>query len=177
MVNFRKSHQFLSQSCTCIIAVLVHLLSIKHFRLLRRELRRNEMKCLAVRQTFFQMPVVCAMTLDPLAFLPPGQARTSTKWYKNFPFFNFRTMFWIFRKPYAAAKRSTVSPSFSRVTSWKSLFLWRYKDFQSPALPNRWSSCQLVFRCLREQNKDNKKCKLPVSKLSKTEVAVEFSGQ
>lgn len=55
--------------------------------------------------------------------LPPAQARTSTKWYGNLPFFSFRTTFWMFRKPYAAAKRSRTSPFFSRVTSWKSLFL------------------------------------------------------
>lgn len=64
MVNFRKSNQFLSQSCTCIIGVLDYLLSIEHFRLLRRELR-NETKCLAVRQAFFEIRAVCAMPVDP----------------------------------------------------------------------------------------------------------------
>lgn len=54
---------------------------------------------------------------------PPAQARTSTKWYGDLPFFSFRITFWMFRKPYAAAKRNRTSPFFSRVTSWKSLFL------------------------------------------------------
>lgn len=56
--------------------------------------------------------------------LPDGQAITSTKWYGDFPLLSFCTRFWIFRNPYVDAKHNTTTPSFSRVTSWKSLFLW-----------------------------------------------------
>lgn len=55
--------------------------------------------------------------------LPDGQAITSTKWYGDFPLLSFCTRFWMLRKPYVDAKHSTATPSFSRVVSWKSLFL------------------------------------------------------
>ena len=41
------------------------------------------------------------------------------------PALHLRTTFWMFRKPYAAANRSTVSPFTSRRTSRKSGFLAR----------------------------------------------------
>lgn len=58
-------------------------------------------------------------------FLPDGQAITSTKWYGDFPLLSFCTRFWMLRKPYVDAKHNTTTPSFSKVTSWKSLFLWQ----------------------------------------------------
>lgn len=46
-----------------VISVLAHSLNSKHFRLLRRELRGNEIKSLPIRQLYFEIWDICVELL------------------------------------------------------------------------------------------------------------------